>query len=91
MSTPNPAPSSGQQFFAMILHDLLSTGGSPLLTFFAAFGAAAGDPIKIGEAFLALQGAEIGQLTPFESLLSQQIAAAFIAKIKGVMGQAPAP
>jgi hypothetical protein len=87
MSTPVPVPTltAGQKFFQLLLQDVLSTGGTPLLTFLAAFGAAAGDPVKIEEAFVALTGAEVGQLPAFEGLISQQIAAALTAKVQAAM------
>lgn len=85
MSTPNPILTAGQKFFQQLLQDLLSTGGTPLLSFLAAFGAAAGDPVKIEAAFIALSGAEVGQLPAFEGLVSQQIAAALIAKVQAEM------
>jgi len=88
MSTPAPVATTGQTFVSLLLKDIITTGGSPLLTFLSAFGAAAGDPIKIEAAFIALQGAEIGQLTPFESLLSGQIASALTAKIQAQIAKA---
>ena len=85
MSTVNPVVTAGQSFFAMILKDIITTGGSPLLTFLAAFGAAAGDPVKIQLALGALAASEAGQLTPFEALLSQQIATGLATKLQGLM------
>jgi transglycosylase-like protein with SLT domain len=87
MSTPVPVPTltAGQKFFQLLLQDVLSTGGTPLLTFLASFGAAAGDPVKIEAAFVALTGAEVGQLGPFEALISGQISAALITKVQAAM------
>lgn len=80
MSTATVSPA--QTLKNLILSDLLSTGGTPLLTFLSAFGAAAGDPVKIGEAWLAFEGAEIGQLPVLETTLSTQLAAFLAAKVK---------
>ncbi len=85
--TTSPVLSAGQQFFGMVLKDMLTIGGGPLLTFLNSFSAAAGDPVKIEAALLALQGAEIGQLTPFEALLSSQIAGALSAKLQAAMAK----
>lgn len=87
MSTPTPVTTPAQTLQQMILMDLLSTGGQPLLTFLSAFGAAAGDPIKIGEAWVAFQGAEIGQLPALEAMLSSQLAAFLSAKVKAEMAK----
>lgn len=80
-SAPNPA----QAFLNLILQDLLSLGSQPMLTFLAAFGNAAGDPLKIEAAWIAFQGAEIGELPGFEGLLSTQIANFLAAKVKAAI------
>jgi len=80
-------PSASQSFLNLILSDVLSTGGSPLLTFLAAFGSAAGDPVKITEAWVAFQGAEIGALPALEATLSQQLASFLSAKVQASMAK----
>jgi hypothetical protein len=85
MSTPAPTPS--QTLLNLILSDLLSTGGQPLLAFLSAFGAAAGDPVKIAAAWVAFQGAEIGSLPALEASLSGQLASFLSAKIKAEMSK----
>ena len=82
-----PAVSAQQQILNLILSDLLSTGGTPLLTFLAAFGAAGGDPAKITAAWIAFQGAEIGQLPALELTLSQQLAAFLTSKVQALMAK----
>ena len=94
MST-NPAVSAAQSFLNLVLSDALSVGGAPLLAFLAAFGAAAGDPLKIQAAWVAFQGAEIGALPALEATLSEQLAAFLAAKVQAaiaaVKAAAPAP
>jgi hypothetical protein len=70
---------------AIIEADLLTAAGSPLLTFLTAFGAAAGDPVKIAAASVQLQGSLIGALPGLESTLAQQIAAALAAKLQAAI------
>lgn len=79
-----------QSFLNLILSDLLSTGGQPLLTFLAAFGAAAGDPVKITAAWVAFQGAEIGQLPALEATLSNQLSTFLSSKVQAAITAHPA-
>jgi len=91
MTTPAASTPAYQQLLNLILSDVLSTGGTPLLTFLAAFGAAAGDPLKIEAAWIAFRGAEIGQLPTLEATLSAQLSAFLTAKVQGAMAKyAPA-
>lgn len=85
MATPNVF----QSFVNTVIADALSAGGSPLLNFLSAFGAAAGDPAKITAAFVAFEGAELGALPSFEAVLSQQIAAALTARVQAAIASPP--
>ncbi len=90
MTTPTvvaEVESTAQAFLALILKDALTAGAQPLLTFLAAFGSAAGDPIKIEAAWVAFRGAEIGQLPAFEAALSAQIAAALTARVQALVAK----
>jgi hypothetical protein len=92
MTTTVPVAKPAQAFLSLLLSDLLGAGGTPILTFLAAFGAANGDPLKIEMAWIALQGGEIGQVPTFESMLSNQIATALAAKVQALMtSKAPPP
>jgi len=90
-TTVVPVAKPAQAFLSLLLSDLLGAGGTPILTFLAAFGAANGDPLKIEMAWIALQGGEVGQVPTFESLLSNQIATALAAKVQALMGAHAAP
>lgn len=79
-----------QQFLNLILSDVLTVGGSPLLTFLSAFGAAAGDPVKITAAWVAFTGAETGQLPALEATLSTQLSQFLIAKVQAAQAAAQA-
>lgn len=84
------ANSVGQQILAVLELDFLTAAGQPLITFLGAVGAAAGDPLKISAALVALQGSLIGQLPTFEASLSQQIATALQAKLAAAIAAAQA-
>ena len=79
------ATSNGQAFLALIESDLLTSAATPLLTFLTAFGAAGGDPLKVGLAFVKLQGDLLGGLPGLESALAVQIAQALTAKIEAAL------
>jgi len=67
--------------------DLLAAEGGPLITFLTAFGAAAGDPVKIAAAWVGLQGSFVASLPQLEATLSQQIATALTAKLQAAIGK----
>lgn len=95
MSTVNPVAatiqSTAKTFLNIIVFDALSTGGTPVITFLAAFGSAAGDPIKIKAACAAFLGEEVGELPSFEALVSSQLANFLTEKVKAEMAKVPAP
>jgi hypothetical protein len=84
------ATSTGQAILAVLESDLLTAEGTPILAFLTSFGQAAGDPLKIAAAWVALQGAFIGGMPGLESALSQQIAAALNAKLVAAIAAAQA-
>ena len=84
------ATTTGQAILAILESDVLTTEGTPILTFLTAFGAAAGDPLKITAAWIQLQGALIGGLPGVETALAQQIAQALQAKLVAAIAAAQA-
>lgn len=77
--------SQGQAFLALLESDLLTTAAQPLLTFLTDFSAAAGDPLKLGLAWVKLQGNLLGGLPGLEAELSVQIAQSLTAKITAAL------
>jgi len=84
------ATTTGQALLALLESDLLTAEGTPILAFLQAFGAAAGDPLKIAAAWVALQGAFIGGLPSIEAALSVQIATALQTKLQAAIAAAQA-
>jgi hypothetical protein len=75
---------------AVLTSDALTAEGPPLIKFLTAFGAAAGDPLKISAALVGLQGDVIASLPSLETTLAQQITAALTAKLQGAITAAQA-
>lgn len=87
MSTPDPT--LGQTILAFIEGDALRAFGAPLLTFLQAEAAAAGDPIKMSAAFIALQGGIVGAAPGALGTLESQLATALATKLQAVIAAAP--
>ena len=79
MSTPSPT--FGQQILTLIESDILISFSGPLLSFLTAVQTAAGDPIKISTAFIALQGNIVGAAPSSLGALESQIAGSLAAKL----------
>jgi hypothetical protein len=69
----------------VLASDTLLAEGPALIKFLTAFGAAAGDPLKLSAAFIALQGDVIGSLPGLETTLIQQITAVLTAKLQAAI------
>jgi hypothetical protein len=90
MSTPNPtAPSTGQQILAVLELDLLTTAGSPVLTFLQAV-AKSPNTLGYAAALIQLQGNLIGALPTFEATLAQQISTSLTNKLQAAIAKAEA-
>jgi hypothetical protein len=83
-------PTAGQLILAALTSDVLTSEGPPVLAFLTAFGAAAGDPLKITAAWAKLQGDVIGSLPTLEAAVSAQIATALTARITAAIAAAQA-
>lgn len=81
---------AGSAILAVLTSDALTTEGPPLITFLTAFGAAAGDPLKIAAAWAKLQGDILGSLPSFEATLSAQIASVLTTKLQAQIAAAQA-
>lgn len=82
--------SAGSAILAVLESDALQAEGPPLIKFLTAVGAAAGDPLKLSAAVVALQGDVIGSLPSLEATLAQQITAALTAKLQALIAAAQA-
>jgi hypothetical protein len=75
---------------ALLTNDLVAGEGPALIKFLTAEGQAAGDPLKMSAAFVALEGDIIGTLPSLEATLAQQITAALQAKLQALITAAEA-
>jgi len=81
-------PTVGQALLTFIENDLLLSAGPPLLTFLTAVQAAAGDPIKIAAAWVALQGNLVGGAPAAVGGIETQLAAIIASKIQAALTKA---
>lgn len=81
-------PTSAQALLALIEGDLLTAEGTPILTFLQALSTAAGDPVKVAAAWVALQGAVVGSLPGLETTLIQQLISAITGKLQAALAKA---
>jgi hypothetical protein len=76
--------SLGQQLLSIIETDALVNFAPPLLTFLTAVQAANGDPIKLGVAWVKLQGDAVAAAPTALGGLEGQLAALLAAKVQSL-------
>jgi hypothetical protein len=81
---------NGSAVSGVLASDALTAEGPPLIKFLTAFGAAAGDPLKISAAFVGLQGDVIASLPQLETTVIQQITTQLTAKLQAAIAAAQA-
>lgn len=80
-----PSPTVAQDLLALVKSDVLTSFGGPLLVFLTQLQVAGADPIKIGAAWIQLQGAAIGAAPSLVGQIEAQLASALATKLQAAM------
>jgi hypothetical protein len=79
------ASSIGQTLLTLLEDDALLSFGTPLVNFFTSVASANGDPLKVGAAWVALQGALVGAAPGALGGLESQLATLIATKVQDLV------